>query len=156
MYNGFINMAKYFTQQGLEKLKQELATLKIAKKEMAREVAKAASFGDLSENAAYSQAKEKNRNLDDKIHELEKALSNAKIISANENNQVQIGSTVVLQANNEKETFTIVSPIEADILKNLISVDSPIGKALVGKATGDTVNVQTPGGTTVYTVLSVN
>jgi len=133
-------MGKYFTKQGLEKLKKELEYLKkVKRKEIAKELHKAASFGDLSENAAYDQAKEKKAFTEGRILELEKLLVNAKVIEKKEKDIVETGAVVYLESENGKEKLFLVNPSEADFEKGMISYDSPIGKLLLNKKKGDVI-----------------
>ena len=150
------NMSKYLTPEGLEKLKKELAYLKTVKrKEIAQKLKHAASFGDLSENFAYQQAKEEQAFLEGKILELEEIISQAKVIKKRSKGKVEMGSIVVVASNNEKYKFQIVSPQEADPLEGKISFESPLGKALMGKSKGAKITVTTPEGKTQYKILEI-
>ena len=144
-------MSKYFTKQGLESLTQELKSLKEKRREIAKEIHKAASFGDLSENAAYDQAKEKKSFNEGRILELEKLLVNAKIIKDGKKEKVGIGSVVVL----ENEEYTIVHPSEADFEKGRLSSESPIGQAFLGKKIEDEVDIVTPSGKIKYKIVEI-
>lgn len=139
-------MPKYFTKDGLEKLKQELKYLKTVKqKEIVQQIKQAVSFGDLSENAAYHEAKNAQAFLRGRVLELEKMLVNAKIIEEDKNaGTVQLGSHVVVSQDKEKITLEIVGPEEANAMKGKISHQSPLGKALCGKSQGDTVEIKSP------------
>lgn len=142
----------YLSREGYEKLDQELRDLKTrGRKEIAKEIAEARAQGDLSENAEYDAAKEAQGHLEKRIAELEDALAKSRVINESEidNSKVYILSTVtILNGNNGKEMqYTLVSPQEADFKENKISVDSPIGKALMGHSIGDKVEVQVPAGT---------
>jgi len=150
-------MQERFTKQGLEKLKKELEYLKKVKtKEIAKQINYAASFGDLSENAAYTQAKEDRAFCVGRILELEKALTNAKVIDKSDTGKIQIGSLVTVEANNEKDTLQVVGEKEADILENKISYKSPLGTALHNKKVGDTAKIETPSGEKlIYKILKV-
>lgn len=152
-------MEKYFTKEGLEKLKAELDYLrKVKQKEVAEAINKAAAFGDLSENAAYHQAKEDLAFLRGRMAELEKTIINAKIIeeSAEKSQTVQIGSKIEVFDGKNKETFQIVSAPEADPILGKISSQSPIGKALFSKEVGDEAEIETPGGKIRYKITSIN
>jgi len=151
-------MQERFTKQGLEKLKKELEYLKKVKtKEIAKQINYAASFGDLSENAAYTQAKENRAFCVGRILELEKALTNAKVIDkSSATGKIQVGSLVTVEANDEKDTLQVVGEKEADILKNKISYKSPLGTALHNKKVGDTAKIETPSGEKlIYKILKV-
>lgn len=152
-------MQEYFTKQGLAKLKKELEYLKkVRTREIAKQINYAASFGDLSENAAFHQAKEAKAFCLGRILELEKILSNAKVIDESQaTGKIQAGSEVTVSADKEKDTLQIVGPKEADPLKNKISYKSPLGQALCGKAAGDEVEIETPTGDKIaYKILEVN
>ena len=135
-------MRKCFTKEGLSKLQAELEQLKkVGRRDLAQEINKAAGYGDLSENAAYKDAKEKKAFMEGRILELESMLANATVLEKKESSKVQVGSSVVLESNKQKMTFTLVSPQEADFDKGLISLESPIGKALFGKEQGEVIKV---------------
>lgn len=160
-----MGMVEYLTKQGLEKLKKELEYLKkVKRREIAKQLKYAASFGDLSENAAYHQAKDEKAFAEGRILELEKILVNARVIddTAKTSGKAQIGSKVTIQTMDArskkiKENLQIVGPQETDPLKNKISYKSPLGKALCGKAAGDTVEFETPANDKlVYKILEVN
>lgn len=152
-------MEKYFTKEGLDKLKAELDYLrKVKQREIAEAINKAAAFGDLSENAAYHQAKEDLAFLRGRVAELEKTIVNAKIIEENaeKSQTVQIGSKIEVLGGKNIETFQIVSAPEADPVVGKISSQSPIGKALFGKEVGDEAEIETPGGKINYKIISIN
>jgi len=114
-------MPKSFTKEGLAKLQAELEQLKkVGRRDLAQEINKAAGYGDLSENAAYKDAKEKKAFMEGRILELESMLANATVLEKKESSKVQVGSSVVLESNKQKMTFTLVSPQEADFDKGLI------------------------------------
>lgn len=142
----------YLSKEGYEKLDQELRDLKTrGRKDIARQIAEARAQGDLSENAEYDAAKEAQGHLEKRIAELEDSLAKSRIIDDSEidDSKVYILSTVtILNHNSGKEMkYTLVSPQEADFKENKISVDSPIGKALMGHIVGDNVEVDVPAGT---------
>ena len=146
------------TKEGFEDLKQELEYLKTVKrKEIAQRLRHAASFGDLSENFAYHQAKEDQGFLEGKIRELESIIRNAKIIekSKKPGENVQIGSIVTVSLNGEKYKFQIVGPEEANPVKEKISDQSPLGRAILEKSIGDRVCVETPDGKTQYQIIKI-
>ncbi len=146
------------TLEGLEKLKKELNFLKTEKRrEMAESLKHAIAFGDLSENAAYHEAKESQGFLEGKILELEKILKNAKVIQKNINNDfVSLGSRVLLSLNNEEAEFEIVGPSESDPLKGRISDQSPLGIELMRKRKGQTGQFKAPNGILQYKILEIN
>ena len=148
---------KYFTKQGLEKLKKELDYLKnVKQKEIAEQLHKAAGFGDFSENAAYDQAKEAKAFLVGRILELEQIISNAKIIEKKKKaDKVQLGSTVLVAYNGTEEKITLVGPAEADFGAGKISNISPLGAALCGQPSGKEIAVETPEGVTKYKIIKI-
>ncbi len=147
-------MPEYFTKEGLEKLKQELEYLKTVKvREVAQKLKTATSFGDLSENAAYSQAKDEQAFMRGRIQELEKVLASAKIISNEKSSQiVEIGSTVTLMARQDKEVVQIVGIEEANPMTGKISYQSPLGKELLNKTIGEQVQI----GKNKYKISKIN
>lgn len=146
------------TLEGLEKLKKELNFLKTEKRqEMAESLKHAIAFGDLSENAAYHEAKEAQGFLEGKILELEKILKNAKVIQKNINNDfVSLGSKVLLSLNNEEIEFEIVGPSESDPVKGRISDQSPLGIELMRKRKDQIGQFKTPNGILKYKILEIN
>ena len=155
-------MAKEFklSAERLEELKQELNYLKtVREKEVADQIKEARSFGDLSENSEYDEAKNEQGKLYSRIAELEDILSNYVVIEAhNEDpNSVRIGSRVkVLDLEfNEEETYELVGSQEADPMNGRISEDSPFGKALLGKHVDEEVQVEAPAGMLHYKVLDI-
>lgn len=150
------------TKEGLKKLKEELDELKnVRRQEVAERLKEAISYGDLSENSEYEEAKNEQAFIEGRILELEQKVKNAKIISAKDSaakKLVVIGSSVTISekgSKEEKETFTIVGSTEADPFENKISNESPVGKALIGTKKGDTINVKAPNGEMKYEVLNV-
>ena len=150
-------MIEYLTAQGLEKLKKELDYLKnVKQREIASQLHTAASFGDLSENAAYHQGKEALSFMRGRIDELEKIIKSAKIISSQKNsNKVEIGSTIVVQADKETETICLVAPSESDFLAGKISYQSPLGQALLGRLKGEEVEIECPNKKIKYKILEI-
>lgn len=151
------------TKEGLRKLKEELDFLKdVRRKELAERLKEAISYGDLSENSEYQEAKTEQAFIEGRILELEQMIKNAKIISEKKpdshGKDVQIGTTVTVRNktdDDEPVLYTIVGSTEADPSDNKISNESPIGKCLLGKKKGDVVDVQTPAGKMKYEVLKV-
>ena len=148
------------TKKGFLKLEQELKNLKgVDRPNIIAAIAEARSHGDLSENAEYSAAKEKQSFIEGRIQELEAVVSRAQVIdpSTMSGDVVRFGATVLVadvDTDDEKE-YQIVGDYEADIEKNLISVSSPIAKALIGKEVGDTVEFMAPGGKNSFEILVV-
>jgi transcription elongation factor GreA len=145
------------TKTGFEKLKQELEELKTkTKEEVLKRLNQARSMGDLSENSAYSSAKEELNLVEGRIAELEEILKNAKIVEeVQDKTTVQLGSSVVVEINGKKEKFEIVGEFEADPLNKKLSHTSPIGKALVGKKIGEWVEVEVPAGKIRYKIVEI-
>ena len=155
-------MAKVpMTVQGAERLKAELHRLRtIERPSVISAIAEARSHGDLSENADYDAAKERQGFIEGRISEVESKLANAQVIdpaSLDADGRVVFGATVDLEDGESGDTVTyqIVGDDEADIKHGKISVSSPIARALIGKSEGDTADVQAPGGVRSYDVLAV-
>ena len=131
-------MAQYITSEGLEKLKKKLNYLKTVKtKEIAELIRHTASFGDLKENAAYTDAKERQAFLQGEILELQDRVNSAKIVENKQTGKVQVGSKVLISLDGKEEKIEIVGPGEVDSLKGKISYESPLGKAVLNKSVGD-------------------
>jgi transcription elongation factor GreA len=151
---------EYFTEKGLKKAKDELHNLKFKKRPIiSQKVATAREHGDLKENAEYHAAREELSYIETKIQELQNRISRARIISEEDisTDRVYILTTVKLKDLKFDETleYSLVSTSEADFKSNKISVESPIGKALIGKSIGDTVEVQAPAGILKYEILDI-
>lgn len=149
------------TKEGLKKIQIELEELKtIRRKEVSERLKEAISYGDLSENSEYEEAKNEQAFIEGRILELEQQVKNAKVISAKQSSDktIQIGSKFDVKNNDTgvTDTFTLVGSTEADPFEQKISNESPVGKALIGKSKGDTVDVQTPSGKAQYEVLKVS
>ena len=148
------------TPEGLKKLEDELEYVKVEKrKEIAEKIKIARGFGDLSENAEYVAAKEEQGNMEIRIAEIKKILENAEIIDDSEisTDTVSIGAKVkVLDVEfEEEEEYSIVGSTEADPSQNKISDESPVGKALIGRKIGETVDVEIPSGTISFKILEI-
>ena len=144
----------------LRELQEEIVYLKtVREKEVAELIKEARSFGDLSENSEYDEAKTEQGKLYSRIAEVENILSNYVVIEEDENagNDIRLGSTVTVldKEFNEELTYKIVGSQEADPINGAISEDSPFGKALLGKAEGSDVTVDAPAGPVEYKVLKV-
>ena len=140
-------MAEHLTIEELKKLKDKLKYLETVKsREIAEQINEAASFGDLSENAAYTDARERQSFLQGEILELREKINGAKIVERKETNNVQIGSTVIVSSNKKESEFKIVSSSQADPFKGKISSESPVGMALLGKSVGDLVKIKVKDG----------
>ena len=144
------------TEAGKEELQAELETLKGRRGEIADKIAEARDYGDLTENADYDTAREDQALVETRIAEIEDILANAQIIKANGGSKVGVGSTVELKSDGKSVTYTLVGPVEADPLDGKISNESPIGGALMGKTTGDSVTIATPKGSTTYEIVKIS
>lgn len=149
------------TVTGAEKLKTEVHRLKtVERPRIIQAIAEARSHGDLSENAEYHAAKEQQGFIEGRIADLEAKLSNAQVIdplTLNANGRVVFGATVeLLDGNTQKEvTYQIVGEEEADIAQGKISISSPIARALIGRESGDEVEVRVPDGLRRYEILDI-
>ncbi|MDO4978666.1 MAG: transcription elongation factor GreA [Candidatus Saccharibacteria bacterium] len=126
------------TKSGKKDLEQELQDLIAQRPAIAERLATARSFGDLSENQEYTDARAEQKSVENRIVEIEEILKSAKIIRDTAHDKVAIGATVTVTLGGKKYTYSVVGPVEADPTKGMISDQSPIGKALMGKTTGDT------------------
>ncbi|TAE10862.1 MAG: transcription elongation factor GreA [Bacteroidetes bacterium] len=155
-------MAKlsYYTQEGLDKLKDELSYLRTkGRADIAYQIAEARDKGDLSENAEYDAAKDAQGLLESKIAKLEELISNARLVDTTnmDPSKVSILSTVRVKnlKMNKEFTYTLVAEEEADLKLGKISIQSPIGKALTGKSVGDKVDAQAPAGIIPFEILEI-
>jgi transcription elongation factor GreA len=150
------------TKRGAEKLKAELHQLKtVERPAVINAIAEARAQGDLSENAEYDAAKDRQGFVEGRIQEIEGKLSSAKVIDPSEvdaGGKVVFGATVELEdeESGERVSYQIVGEDEADLKLGLINVSSPIARALIGKEEGDTAEVQAPGGLRRYEVMGVS
>jgi transcription elongation factor GreA len=150
-------MKYYVTKEALDEMQQELEHLKKdARAEIAERLRRAKEYGDLSENSEYIDAKDAQAKLEAKIFELEEAVRNAVVIKKNRNKEtVRIGSTIEVQKNSKVIKYTIVGSEEANPGENLISNESPLGKAFLGKKVGEAVEIETPNGKIRYKILKI-
>lgn len=147
----------HLTAKGIEELKAEVEHLKSQRGDVAERIKTAREFGDLSENAEYSAARQEQEKNESRIAEIEHILENVVEIKQPKNkNKVELGNTVELKNSSGSKTFTIVGSVEADPLSGKISDESPIGKALIGKKLGDDVEIVTPAKTTNYKIASIS
>lgn len=150
------------TRNGVERLKEELHQLKSQDRpNIIQAIAEARAQGDLSENAEYESAKERQGFIEGRIAEIEAKLSNVQIIdpaTLNADGKCVFGATIELEDLDEEKSFTyqIVGEDEADIKANKISISSPLARALIGKEDGDVVEVETPGGQKTYEISNVS
>ncbi|MFO0321242.1 MAG: transcription elongation factor GreA [Bacteroidota bacterium] len=151
----------YYTEDGLKKLKEELNHLKtVERKLIIKAIADARDKGDLSENAEYDAAKNDQGLLEIKISKLEEIVSNARIVDSSQLdvNKVSILTTVKIKnlKNNAEMSYMIVAENEADLKSSKISIDSPIGKSLIGKYVGEKVEVSVPAGMITFEILEIS
>ena len=152
---------KYYTPEGLEKLREELHQLTtVDRPSISRQIAEARDKGDLSENAEYSSAKEAQSMLELKISKLQEVLGNARLIDERklDNSKILIFSTVILKntLNGSQVTYTLVPENEANIKLGKLSVSSPIAKGLLGKSIGETVEIAVPAGKITFEIVEIS
>lgn len=150
----------YMTAEGYERLQSELDEMKTkGRDEMAKAIAEAREKGDLSENAEYDAAKDAQGMLEMKINEMEKSLATARIIDKSQldNSKVTILANVTIKnlKMNKELIYTLVSEAEANLQEKKISVDSPIGKGLLGKVVGDIATINTPAGEIQFEIINI-
>ena len=151
----------YFTEEGLKKLKDELHQLKFTERpSISRQIAEARDKGDLSENAEYDAAKEAQGLLELKISKMEEILSNARLI---DESQLDLSKVLILSkvkiknlSNGAMMSYTLVAENEADLKSGKISVDSPIGKGLLGKKVGETAEIKIPSGLIQFEIVDMS
>lgn len=154
-------MAITISQAGKDKLESELKRLKtVERPAVIQAIAEARGHGDLSENAEYDAARDQQAHLEGRIIEIESMLANANVIDITKlktSNSIMFGATVKIvdEETDEKKTYTIVSEVEADLSNGLISNTSPIGRALIGRKVGDSIEVQVPNGTKYFEILKI-
>lgn len=150
-----------FTKEGYEKLTQELNSLKQTERpSVIAQIAEARAHGDLSENAEYHAAREKQAFIEGRIQLLEDRLSRAKVVEADAKNQNKVGFgayvTLEQEDNEEEKTYQIVGELEADIEQNKISISSPLAKGLLGKRLDDVIEVKVPKGRFEYVITDIH
>ncbi len=150
-----------FTKNGLENLRQELTHLqRVDRPENIRAIEEARSHGDLSENAEYHAAKEKQSFIVGRINELKSVIARAEIIEMEDGpvDRVVFGRTVLLYnlKTDEETAYQLLGPYESDPEKGIISVTSPLGQALIGKEAGDEVKAKTPGGVREFEIVEIS
>ena len=156
-----MSQVRYYTEEGLNKIREELSHLKkVERPSISRQIAEARDKGDLSENAEYDAAKEAQGLLEMKIAKLEQVVSNARVIDESQltNDKVLILSKVKLVHLGMKKEFlyTLVAENEADLKEGRISIDSPIGKGLLGKKVGEIAEIEVPNGIMKFEVLEIS
>jgi transcription elongation factor GreA len=152
--------AYQLTPAGKLELEKELDELKSRRGQIAQKIADARDYGDLSENAEYSEARNEQSQVESRIAEIEEILQNASLItgSKKKSGAVELGVTVDLHHTQTKKkvSYTIVGSVEADPLEGKISDESPIGQALMGKKVGESVTIVTPSGNVGYEIAAIN
>ena len=156
-----MSKVSYYTPEGLKKLREELSQLKdVERPKASQAIAEARDKGDLSENAEYDAAKEAQGLLELQISKLEEVLANARIINESEldTSKVLVHSTVEVknQLNNQVVKYKLVAQSEADLANGKISVESPIGKGLLGKSVGEVAEITVPNGTIGLKILTIS
>lgn len=150
----------YLTKEALQKLKEELHYLRTTERaRIAKAIAEARGHGDLSENAEYDAAKEAQSHLEARIAQIEQTIANARIVDENkiDTTKAYIFSTVRVKnlKTGDEQLFTLVSPQEVDLAAGKISVNSPIGKGLLGRSVGDIVEIKVPAGKIQLQILEI-
>ncbi len=148
----------YLTKEGLEELQKEHDELaKVKRPEVLGRVSEARNLGDLSENAEYVAARDELSFIDGRIDELEELLRQVELISGagSSGSHIKLGSKVTVKIDGKKEVYMVVGEWEADPVERKISHESPLGKALMGKRIGETVEVEAPAGRILYTISAV-
>jgi transcription elongation factor GreA len=155
-----MSQVSYFTEEGLQKLKDEIHFLKTKERSnVVKQIAEARDKGDLSENAEYDAAREAQGLLEARIAKLEDVLANARLVDAShmDTSKVSILTKVKIKnlKNNQTVQYTLVTQSEANLKEGKISVDSPIGKGLMGKKVGDKVDINVPAGTIPFQIVEI-
>lgn len=145
------------TAEGVKELEKEMATLVADRSNVAARIKLAREFGDLSENAEYSAARQEQERAEIRISEIDHILKNGKVIeSPKDKNKVELGNTVELKGPKGSKAFTIVGSVEANPLTGKISNESPIGMALLGKKLGEEVEIVTHADKTTYKITTIS
>ncbi len=153
-------MKRPITPRGLDKLRKELSELKAMRPRLADDIEEARSHGDLKENAEYHAAKEKSGMIEAKIRDLETKVSMAEVIDPSRmtaGEKVVFGVTVLIEEldSGEQKTFSIYGADETDVERGWVSIESPLGKGLVGKHLGDVARIQLPGGIKEFEIVEI-
>ena len=156
-----MNKVNYYTKEGLQKLKDELKHLEtVERPSVSAQIAEARDKGDLSENAEYDAAKEAQGILEAKISKLKETLSNARVV---DKSQLDTSKALILSKvkiknvkNQQEKTYQLVAPKEANLKEGKISVESPIGKGLLGKKVGDIAKVKVPQGIIDFEIVDIS
>jgi transcription elongation factor GreA len=150
-------MPTYMSQEALDQMKAELEKrTKLTRKEISEQIGIAKDFGDLSENFEYHDAKEQQGLNEARIRELEVKIQDVVLVtSSTGGNEILLGVTFIVEVLEKKKTFSIVGSTEANPMDGMISNESPIGQAFLGKKVGDTVEVTVPSGVMTYLIISI-
>ena len=156
-----MSKVSYYTAEGLKKLREELNHLKdVERPKASQAIADARDKGDLSENAEYDAAKEAQGMLEMKISKMEETLANARVIDESQLDTSKVLALSIVkiknQTNGMEMTYTLVAESEADLAAGKISVNSPIGKGLLGKSVGDVAEIQVPNGIIKFEILEIS
>lgn len=152
-----MNKQYRLTKEGVKELQDELTSLTAKRGDIAEAIKSARELGDLAENAEYQSARQEQERNEARVSEIEHILQNAELIKASRGaGIVRLGSRVSLQGSGKAKEFQVVGTVEADPLEGKISDESPIGRALLGKAVGDEVEIATPAETATYKIASVS
>jgi transcription elongation factor GreA len=156
-----MSKVSYYTPEGLKKLRAELSRLKdIERPKASQAIGEARDKGDLSENAEYDAAKEAQGMLEMKISKMEETLSGARVIDESQLDTSKVLALSIVkiknQTNGMEMTYTLVAESEADLTTGKISVNSPIGKGLLGKSVGDTAKIEVPNGILTFDILEIS
>lgn len=148
----------HLTKEGIEEMSNELDELVLQRGPIAERIKTAREFGDLSENAEYTSARQEQERVEGRIAEIEHILQNVEVIrKPRGDSKVQLGSRVALKdSGNAKKEFQVVGTVEADPLNGKVSDESPIGQALLGKKEGDKVEIKTPAETAIYKIVDIS
>jgi len=147
----------YITKEGMKNLKKELKELiEVKRPHIAQEIQEAREMGDISENAPYDEAKREQAFIEGRISELEDVIKKSKVADKVVGDEIVVGSKVTLHIEGDEQEYHIVGAPEANPLKQKISHESPLGKALLGKKTGDKIEVDAPIGKLIYTILKIH
>lgn len=152
-----VKKAFQLTKDGVSELEAELARLVAERPEMAERIKLAREFGDLSENAEYQSARDEQQKAESRISEIEEILANAEVIKKpRSDGRVVLGSTVKLKSGKGIRELQVVGTVEADPMEGKISDESPIGRALIGKPVGESVEIVTANEMTTYKIVSIS
>jgi transcription elongation factor GreA len=150
----------YMTEEGYDKLKEEIALLEAERPKISRQIAEARDKGDLSENAEYDAAKEAQGILEAKIAQMKNLLANARLIDKNSigTESVQILNKVTIKntRNNQQMTYTLVAESEANLKENKIAVNTPIAQGLMGKKVGEIAEIKVPNGVVSFEIINIS